>query len=85
MTPERGHRHYGPVPVPDFARHFGGGSPPKVPPPEPPPQRNDADVQKREAEARLRARNRKGRKATILGGESTPDVVAQQEKELLGA
>ena len=78
----RGHRIG--IVLPDFARHFGG-SPPRVPASEAQPQRTDPDIQRKEADARLRARKRKGRQSTILGGETAPeDAVDKAQKELLG-
>ncbi len=55
------------------ARHFGGGGGPTAPPPTaaPPPSKTDAEIAAEAAKTRAANRNRRGRAATILGGELT--------------
>lgn len=65
-------------------RHFGGSKPPKIEAAASVPKAEDPNIQAARARARLANRNRRGRAATILGGETQQDVVNQQQKELLG-
>lgn len=67
----RAHRLAGPLPAPDFARHFGAPKTPKPPPPPPPPPTPEDPSLKDEAfKEKDRLRKRRGRASTILAGDT---------------
>jgi hypothetical protein len=66
-------------------RFFGGGSQPKAPPPPPAPPLGPTQAElEAAAKARMLARQRRGRKSTILAGGQVGDLLGGQATVLGG-